>query len=262
MIYIIIVLYNEKISSKFFRSIDEGRNIIIFLDNSTDMKILNFNANFDIKDNIYIAFKKNIGLSKAYNIGIEYILDERKTTDDTWIVILDDDTYIDKQYIENLNYAISTTNLNIISGIVRDQNDDILSPIILKTKKHYIKKIGIYNNIVCINSGIAIRSSLFDKIKFDEDLFLDMIDYKFFHDLERLGENKVLIIDGVIKQSFSGKDYRNYKSTLTRYSIYKKDFSLYCEKVGISIIWKYYILFKRKLSIIINFCIFNKGRKL
>ena len=264
MLFIIIVLYNKKIDDRYlaYNFIEHLKCIIIFIDNSINYKIIEYNKKKYIGSNIYISSNGNIGLSKAYNRAIKFIENSVGLNDDIWIMTLDDDTYVDDKYLENLGYNIKNAKVNIICGIVKDQNEHYLSPIKLSffNKVKYIKELGLFNDVVCINSSIAIRSTVFKKIRYDEDLFLDMIDYKFFYDLKREKQNRVLTIDGLIIQSFSGSNYKNYNNLMERYKLYKKDYSVFCEKIGINIIFKNLHLLKRKISIIIRYlCNYLKG---
>lgn len=269
MLYIIIVLYNEKINNShlFYNIMNSKKYTIIYIDNSTDKNIIAVNKKINIFDNIYICSNGNIGLSKAYNLAINHIRNKIGLNENIWIMTLDDDTKLSQEYLSNVVKEMVKTNADVISGIVNDQFGNILSPIkILSSikffplKREYIDHEGIYSNIVCINSGTVIRSTVFNYINYDEDLFLDMIDYKFFYDLIKIKKNKIHIINGKIEQSFSGKEYTDYCVTRKRFHIFKIDFTTFCKKTNINILYRNIFLIKRNISILTHF-LFNERRK-
>ena len=264
MLYIIIVLYNEKINSRYsYLENIQLKYHIIFVDNSTDLKILEYNKNQEAKDFTYIVSNGNIGLSKAYNLAIKYIENHFGLNKNLWIMTLDDDTYLSREYLLELSSILPHSQYDLITGIVEDQSKTILSPLKYKYKiiRSFISISGFYTDLICINSGMVIRSSLFKEMKYDEDLFLDMVDYKFFHDLSVINKNKVYVINGKIKQTFSGKDYSNYQNTMNRYKIYARDFITYSKKIKKSKLIMYFSLYKRKFLIRLRYFLSKRSMK-
>lgn len=263
MLFIIIVLYNKKINDDYFfyNFIKELKCTIIFVDNSTDEEIIRFNTKANIHYNIYLSSKGNIGLSKAYNLAIKYIKNSVGLNEDIWVMTVDDDTKISEEYLLSVSKKMIENDIDIFSGIVKDQHGQVLSPIkSFSLKKNYIKNEGNYSNIYCINSGVVIRSTIFNYINYDDDLFLDMIDYKFFSDLSKINKNRIYILNENIQQSFSGKDYNNYIRTKKRFDIFKKDFVTYCKKTGVNFFVKNIFLLKREISIFFHFWFREKRR--
>ena len=77
-----------------------------------------------------------------------------------------------------------------------------LSPLFVDAM--YIKKEGTYENIYCINTGLAVKSTVFDAVgRYDERLFLDAVDHLFCDRLTDKGLNRIIIVPGDITQDYS-----------------------------------------------------------
>ena len=104
----LMVLYNKKLEDSLtYKYLKKISNLLI-IDNTIDPKIIDINNNFCKKNKIdYIAKKENLGLSKAYNIGIDFF--KNKNID--YLVLFDDDTDIGDKYIDTvLNYSYKKKN--------------------------------------------------------------------------------------------------------------------------------------------------------
>lgn len=209
-LYIVCVLYNntmEKIASldtflRFAAKYDFIR--LMVMDNSSEVfTAKNREASEAVyRDRIiYTDNGGNIGLSKAYNKALDLI------KDDTFFVMwADDDTVFSDEYLENVIKAIEAGKTDIISGIIRS-GDVVLSP----AKKLrpfssvlYYPDPGIYQNVYCINTGLTIKSTVFDAAgRYDERLFLDAVDHLFSDKLIAKGLNRVEIVPGEIAQNFA-----------------------------------------------------------
>jgi GT2 family glycosyltransferase len=199
-------------------------------------------------DAIYLDNNGNIGLSKAYNRILDYIEDGP-----FWLMLSDDDTIFSPAFLENAYTASKKTNAHAISGIIRT-GDQVMSPVrknsVFPRKSMFIDKPGKYNNIYCINSGLIIRSSVFSKIgRYDEKLFLDMIDYWFMDELINNNINEIEIVEGSIDQNFSANEKQSSKAKWKRFGIYRKDFLIYCQLTDKPARYKWGIIAKRFLSI-------------
>lgn len=241
---IFIVCYNQPISSIPYihnESIPEECSILIF-DNSDREEILEYNELYSKEMGIvYFTEGKNIGLSKAYN----RLLTKIEISKNNWIITLDQDTNFPREYFENIIISIKNKNsCPIKSGIIYF-GDNIGSP-----KNFKKEKFGIFEDIDIINSGLTIRSDVLKEVDgYDEDIFLDMVDYKLIYDLKIRGYNRIEIVPGIISQDFSGNDYTNIETVKNRYAIFKSDFKTFCKKTNKSILWYYFIILKRKANI-------------
>jgi GT2 family glycosyltransferase len=202
---LMIVLYNSNIlEAKTYNSFKDQDVKILVLDNSTKE---NNNANdcVNLPNVEYMTMNGNVGLSVAYNKGIEYF----KGTDVEHVIICDDDSLLEDNFIEQLNLV--KDKYDICVPIVKSTHNDVIySPVnsgqplknvlirLLKRKNdvHKIKKI------TAINSGIVVNMNVFNNYQYDEKIFLYFVDVNFFDDMHKLGF-KIGVIDTVMKQEFS-----------------------------------------------------------
>ena len=270
MFYITVVVYNKSIKNiaslgTLNQLLEEKgpENInIIVVDNSDSFYIKkhdeSISRNVSKNSFAYLRSGENLGLSKAYNKAIEHATALSKDTSRDFMLLLDDDTDIPYSYIHKIydEYNVkkdTTDGINIITGFVTSEGKP-LSPVKsfrLKFRdKDYIKEAKVYDDILCINSGMAIRLSILEKVGgFDESLFLDMIDFAMMHELSRRNLCKVLVVEETIDQSFSGRIPSDKRALLNRFQIYKKDFIRYSELTGKGRFYGKVGAFKRRIAI-------------
>ncbi len=257
MIAVIIVIYNENIADIVKKMSDfDYYDYLVIVDNSDCIDYIEMNNKYKSDQNIiYLSKKNNLGLSKAYNIALDYIDREIGFNDNLWIMISDDDTEFSNSYLNNVKNTIQNTDSKIISGIIKDQDGNYLSP----TKRHknifkteYVKNCGKYSNIDLINSGCVIKSTIFNSLRYDEDLFLDMVDYKFMYDLSKNYFDDIEIVGGKIIQNFSGTQKSSLRAKKNRFNMYKKDYITYANKTGINKLVARIFLIKKYVFIYIK----------
>ena len=241
MFYIVCVIYNKGIKSvtslnAFCRLADKQEDVrILLFDNSVNEDIVTANRNTKLADYVsYITNNGNIGLSKAYNKALAM------TGPDDWIMWTDDDTSFSDEYLNNAYKAACNNTCDIIAGIVTTNLHTVLSPSFMKKDDTKELKSGvIYDHLYCINSGLCVKKTVYELIgKYDETLFLDMIDYWLFDEARRHNINQVYLVPGEIVQDFSGN------------RIYKKDFNNYCTIENKPLSYRLKILVKRYFGII------------
>lgn len=222
----VIVLYNKYCghsSTCFSMSQIKATNVnVIIYDNSTSDYN---NKEFCLKHGwAYLGGKGNKGLSVAYNQCIDYVK-AKKNTD--IIILLDDDTSVDAKYFDVLLKEAQMYQADIYVPIMIS-NGNIISPFVL-TEKHTTKRfktkedVAISDKIGAINSCMAIRASVFDNYKYDENIFLDGIDHKFLLDIKTNGK-KIRVINYVCKHSLSAMEKVSKESALFRFDIFMKDY--------------------------------------
>lgn len=219
----IVVLYNTRAESCISISgiINSSYvNEVILCDNSNDNTIRVSNSKFanQYSNCKYVDMGGNQGLSVAYNAGIAYI-----TTD--FFCILDDDTSISAKYLEQVCMHLTRTNkqYDIYLPVVIGNNNKIMSPCKIKGKRYEcfddVKKICY--PFSAINSGMVINRKIFDKYKYDERYFLDMIDHQFMKDIAT-SDNTYIMNDTIIRQDFSSLSDSKAQA-LKRLKIYAND---------------------------------------
>ncbi|MCR5542661.1 MAG: glycosyltransferase [Eubacterium sp.] len=269
MIYITLVMYNNKMEdipskgtlSTFIKDYGNDKVKLIIVNNSDKSKFceLSDEAEYFVNDTaaVYMCEGKNLGLSKAYNKAFNKALSESMDTQKDFMMLLDDDTYISYDYLEMLYKAhvingSKTKKVNVIASLVSSSGRP-MSPIKSFKMKYklsdFIINHGVYNNIICINSGMAIRLSALEMIGgFEESLFLDMIDYMLFYRLKEKELCRVLVMPKKILQSFSGRTKMSKEAARKRFMIFSKDFMRYAKLTGLSKMYTATYLMKRKMA--------------
>ena len=254
-LYFVVVLYNgyvEKMVSldTFLKFCQNNESRLIVMDNSSE-EYAQKNEQYS-KENAFITYVNNygnIGLSKSYNKAISLIKDT-----DYWVMICDDDTEFSEEYIGNvIDYINGEKTNDIVTGIVRSNSvpkSPVITNGIFKKNSDTIGKPGTYKGVYPINSGLVIHSKVFNSgIRFNETLFVDMIDYCFMDDLIKNSYDTVEVLDGDINQSFSFAAETDKNAVIRRFGIFKKDFRNYCKIQNKGLVYKWAILRKRQLRI-------------
>lgn len=236
LFYIICVVYNNRISNSKVSKIDNTYVKFFYIDNSSELNIKQENQSFCQDKNFsYIDMNGNKGISKAYNKAISCI----EKSDDSWIILLDQDTELPDNLI---NYYTEAINSNpdklIFTPIVKNQKG-IMSP--CKKNKSVFQHISmnelrnISEDFSYINSCMCINSMVFNTLKYDESLFLDYVDHDFVSSFKiKFGHEKIFVIKNlIINQNFSGVTKNSFNSDFNRFKIFKNDYTKYCKKWNI-----------------------------
>lgn len=223
-IYVIIVVYNMNCEdSAAFNSLAQSqvKNVMI-CDNSTKE---NNNEEACEKHGFhYIDMGGNMGLSKAYNRAIEQIPKSGKI-----ICLFDDDTDIHSYFDKVLAY-LNKNEADIYVPIVTDEMG-ILSPCIatkndFKRFKNTDEMTSSVHSISAINSGMAIRSEIFENYRYDELLFLEHIDHDFMRTMRAEHKTVCIMKDIVMVQHFALFNSTREQAEV-RFKILKRDYKRY-----------------------------------
>lgn len=221
--YKAIVVYNKFLNeSASYNSLKKFKNIIIYDNSDNPWR----NSNKDLCRKMgyeYITHDKNTGLSIAYN---EIIKKVQQMNEQFYISWFDDDTTIPDEYFKAMEYWIHQNKYDVLIPIVMD-NVGILSPSYIWKNFYPIRVKQIQNlntNVTAINSGLCVSWEVYEKISYNEKLFLDYIDHTFFNELR---ENKYTfkIVNTTLEQSFSETSNQTKEQAEKRFIIYAKDFS-------------------------------------
>ena len=236
MIIISCVVYNTYIEDtllfKYYNKLSNNFRVI-FLDNSNDEDIIKHNKSVALENDTikYHSLGDNVGLPKAYNYVIKNEIFDA-------ILILDQDTEIEFDFFDFIS------NINLDEEIVAYPkmycNSNLVSPRKLKSNVFFNNKKGVD---MPINSCSLISRKVFDKVGlFNEEMFLDMVDYEFFrrcHD----NEVKFQLIDFTIEQHLSGFEETNKEKALKRFKNYLCDFKVFSNYTFKTRIWYYIFSF-------------------
>lgn len=256
---VIVVSYNHEVKDSpvldAYLSTSLIRENLIVVDNSTQESIRCKNKHY-CKDNklTYLDMNGNYGLSKAYNTALKVT---KYQNNNSWYIIFDQDTIINKEYFDKVRQSIiESPMINIHLPRVYSENG-VFSPLRIEGKKIVREELSpnIYTNLLAINSGIVVKSDVYREIGlYDEDLFLDLVDYHFFKQCHKLNSDfNFKVFDYSVQQKFSGEIFENFKGDLARFKIYKKDYRIYCKKNNINLIYRSVTLFKRAINLTIKY---------
>ena len=183
-----IVLYNpdmERFVLCLNRIIEQVERVYIF-DNSS------FVHDFSSYDKIvYISQKKNFGISHALNKIMEAANDDGYE----WVITFDQDSIIPPKMVEKYRTAIT-------------ENEDvgIVCPQVIDSRRSYMEKKTKYEAEFidfCITSASCTSIEVWNKIgKFDEWLFIDLVDNDFCKRLVISGYKILRLNDLVLDQEF------------------------------------------------------------
>lgn len=223
MITVVMVIYNTEISN--ITSLDMCRKSkyvdeIIVCDNSEHkfMRKKNAAACKGVAKLRFLDMAKNEGLPKAYNTAVAL-------STSAYTCILDDDTTLPEHYFESAVKHIESTMADIYLPIVRSDKI-VMSPCVVSGYRikciDNIRNISDVSKLSAINSGMIVKTSLFDKCKYDEKLFVDMVDHAFMRDAHKYGASICVMQDVVIKQQYS-REIDDKETQLSRMAISIKD---------------------------------------
>lgn len=237
-IFCIVVIYNsEVVNSITVRNLTKLVNddfVILVADNSSE-NYLESNERY-CRDNgiVHLIMEGNLGLSVATNRALDYI-DGNDVNNDDIVITLNDDTAIDEKYIEILKKnVVDNPNIDIFVPYMQGQNRILYSPAKKGFfKNHYLNTMEQeipQNKFFAIYSGCSCRWGVYIDYRFDENIFMDLIDTNFCDDQRMLGK-KFKKIDYIIQQNYALKNKGLSANTVKhRMMIWIPDFFQYCKK--------------------------------
>ncbi|HFI0501321.1 TPA: glycosyltransferase [Streptococcus suis] len=243
-IYTAVVIYNSSLNeSETCRNLISIKNhnikIIIF-DNSD---IVNNNKDMAIQNNwIYLTEGKNVGLSRAYNIILDYLKQTNVSNNDL-IVWFDDDSKVNQEYFDCLEEAATNSDAKIFAPMIQGQDGKFWSPNYARFFKN--KQLKSVTEAIpdskfnAINSCTAVKLSVYDEFRYDERIFLDQVDHSFFEQ-QREKRAQFKKLDVIIQHNFSTKSKMNSIDSLKkRYSIMIPDFLTFASRKKTSLFLGY-----------------------
>jgi GT2 family glycosyltransferase len=209
-IVVLIVLYKKtlKESNSYRTFVSESKNTnfkhkLIVYNNSSEYKIE------DTEDTIIINSEKDGKLPQAYNYALNFAVKNNAK----WLLILDQDTEVTKEYLielENQLNSIQDENLVAIVPKLVD-NNTVLSPKIISNFgwwENKIKESGYQTGrIVAFNSLSFLNVKFIQELGgFSEKYPLDMLDHWYYNQIYLQNKN-VFVLDSLINHSLSFQNY-------------------------------------------------------
>lgn len=252
-ISVLVVLYNSAVNDvPVLQTALHSQQVsdIVVCDNS-DRK--NDNAEQAACHNItYISMNGNKGLSKAYNAGVVRCRGDI-------VCVFDDDTKVDGDYFNAVSELTESSQKWDIALPIVMTGDKVLSP------SHFEKyrtipvdpsHVGDMADLTGINSGMAVRRSLYDRISYDSNLFLDLIDHQFILDARKVGANIVVLKGSRLHQSYSLEN-DSLKNARKRLGIFERDAKYFYSSSLVSKLYCRIMLLGRKLKLCIQYKTFS-----
>lgn len=229
----VIVVYNkwcgDSYTCQFLKNTKCPPDFVLVIDNST--KPID-NQSYCKENNwMYHSMQGNAGLTKAYNAALSILKDMTDV-----IVWADDDTHFPDLYFELLqNHIKQNQSANVFLPIVKSK-DTIISPCIFSTKEMVIAdsvdKLAD-KEISAINSGMAVKMSLYNNYRYDEKYFLDYVDHDFMRWCRLNSKDFCIMEDVNLEQTFFAQGTASKKAKRIRFNIYKKDYARFQRKCGL-----------------------------
>lgn len=224
---IIIVKYNreliecESFVSLYDVKLNEGEKLsVLVYDNSPLPQKISEHKGFEI---FYFHDALNPGISKAYNVGVQFAKDQQKK----WALLLDQDTRIPNTVFHSYRQAITQNpNINLFVPILKLKSGRIFSPSRYRFKRgFFLKNIssGIHSlfRLAPVNSGMLIKTSTFFEVGgYNEKVKLDFADFQFIERLRKKHSDFFLIDEECIQ------DFSDNSSSISNQKI---RFEFYCE---------------------------------
>ena len=203
---------------------------IIFVDNASADESVEY-VKKEYPNVIIIVSDKNYGFSHAVNIGI-------KAANSPYVILLNNDTESDKDYIKNMYGAISSDDgifscsckmINYNNRDIMDDAGDLYSIIGWQAQRGVGRKVEKYNKQKNVFSSCA-GAAIYNKKVFDEIGYFDEEHFAYFEDIDIgyrariFGYKNIYIPDAIVYHvgsGTSGSKYNEFKVKLSsRNSIY------------------------------------------
>lgn len=227
---VIVVIYNRSLNESetavsLRRLAPQNAAVLIYDNSETDC------GNAELCDAYhwrYLGGQGNVGLSKAYNQCVAQLEAEGFRG---LVSIFDDDTEIDQSYFDSVLTAAQTHPERAVFVPLLCAGEQLLSPQIIRPSQRAAyftsrEECLAYDgpNLFAFNSGMAVRSEVFQTLRYDEALFLDGIDYAFLLACYRQGF-RMMPVDVVMRHGFSGGQRPDYASAYRRFQNYARDYT-------------------------------------
>ncbi len=224
----VVVVYNVFCGdSPTCKALENHRDLcgtVLIFDNST--RDLGNRAWCEKRGFSYLGGEGNLGISKAYNKSLDFIREKESVE---IVCLFDDDTHVNKAYFESLLLAAQEEKPSVFLPLIYT-GETLLSPCRLddnflvapfSNEKEALCYTG--NDLSGINTGMAIRRSVFSEYRYDENVFLDGVDHRFMLDMRGRGV-LIRVFPYRCHHEFSGAERPPKKAALTRFCIYAKDY--------------------------------------
>lgn len=219
-------------------------NRIIIVDN-TDDEVSFFEKGIFINDKLsLVANKKNLGIAKALNQGIDHLVDDNYD----WVLTMDQDSLISPGLLEKYKLFIEKNNIENV-GMLGTNYIDIYSGKIRFSGEWNEREMS-----EVISSGSLVNLRIFSSMGgFKEKYFIDQVDNEYCYRL-KTQNYKILLLNGVDMEHSMGQ-ITHKKIGFKLFFLYnQKPIRTYYRTRNIIFMIKEYKDFKLTYSKIISLC--------
>ena len=223
----ILVLYEKALNdSESFNAIQkqlaefEERSDFLVYDNSINRQQIATYSKINIE---YVHDSSNSGISYAYNVGAKYANHLKKK----WIILLDQDTEFEKNYIKStIDSIMKNPEMKIFAPILKIGSNKLFSPCTFKFNRGFLIKsiepgIKSLQEFSPVNSGMIINLNLFNEVGgYNERVKLDFSDFQFIEKVKKK------ISDFYVLPSESFQNFSDVEKDVIKLN---KRFFYYCE---------------------------------
>jgi rhamnosyltransferase len=149
---------------------------ILIIDNNSDINSHKFLKKISENSKITIIYnQKNLGIATALNQGVNYAIAHSYE----WIATFDQDSKPPNNFIRSMFYAYSQYSLQDQLAIISPRYFNEVSQLIIPVKRGDINST-FFEIEAAMTSGNLCKTSIFEKVGlFEEDFFIDYVDYEF-----------------------------------------------------------------------------------
>ncbi len=209
----IIVTYNPDVSrlEQVVAALAPQVENILIVDNASrnreEIEALGHHSDFD-----FLGFSANRGVAAALNVGVRHHL----IFEPDWILTMDQDTLVHDGGVDAI-----LTSFDALEAPLRDQVGILAmrphpQPSSIRTTR-YADRLLVLNEFVSfqerrgvITSGNLVRAEVLRQVSYDEDLFIDQVDFDFCFAVRELGyrvlRHNSISMDHVLGERFSDTD--------------------------------------------------------
>lgn len=239
-IIVIVVLYGTDVNTSL-----AIKSLNAVYDNTFQLDVIIYDNNPHSSDwdkmcgklnTTYVHDGRNLGLSVAYNLALKEAIKRQKK----WILLLDQDTILTKEYLSELLDVLHNNTLDRVGAIVPQlvRKRERLSPILNRSKQNvwwFQKKItssGYYDGyITAFNSGTLVSVDFLISIGgFSAKYPLDRLDYWCFCQIYENGL-RTYVLNAKLEHDLSVLDY-NRNMTVQRYQSILASELLFVKETG------------------------------
>ena len=227
----ILVVYNRFLGDceagrTLSEALPENGRVLVWDNSEGDYGNARFCAE---RDWICLGGEGNRGLSRAYQACVDRLREENF---DGLVSLFDDDTAIRRDYFDAMAQAAQAHPEWDLFFPLLTAGGKLVSPQIIPPSQHarYFSSaeecLGYDGpDLYAFNSGMAVRSWVFDWVSYDPALFLDGVDYAFLRACYGAGFTSAPV-NLCMNHGFSGAQRPAYPAAAKRFENYARDFSV------------------------------------